>query len=455
MSERLPRRTKFVYGLGDLGFSLSSTILGAYFAIFLTDVVGIPAGTAAAAIFIGRSWDYVNDPIIGHISDRTRTRWGRRRPFLLFGSLPLALAFTMLWWRPPWDSVLALAVYYAAAYVLFDTVATFNYMPYFALTPELTTDYDERTSLTSYRVFFSILGSLIAFTIPLLVVGSFRPENAPKVLTMGAVFGLVSALPLLLVGLGTREREEYADQHRPSLRQSLRAAQSNRPFIFGLLMFLTTWLAVEIVQATLLFFVKHAAQREPESDLIMATIFVTAIVALPVWQWASGRWGKRWAFIGGIAFWALVQIVLITITPATALAPILVLCVLAGVGVSAAHLLPWAILPDAVEWDEWKTGERHEGMFYSLTTLVQKVASSIAIPLTLLMLEVTGYIPNAAQQPAGAVLGIRFVIGPVPAVLLCLGIAIAFFYPLSREQHRQIVRELEERRSSRRTEVST
>src|SRR5512136_69213 len=120
MSERVPRRTKFAYGLGDLGFSLTSTILGAYFAIFLTDVVGVPAGTAAAAIFIGRTWDYINDPIIGHISDRTRTRWGRRRPFLLFGALPLALTFALLWWRPPWDSVLALAVYYALAYVLFD-----------------------------------------------------------------------------------------------------------------------------------------------------------------------------------------------------------------------------------------------------------------------------------------------------------------------------------------------
>jgi GPH family glycoside/pentoside/hexuronide:cation symporter len=149
----------------------------------------------------------------------------------------------------------------------------------------------------------------------------------------------------------------------------------------------------------------------------------------------------------------VVQIVLITITPATALTPILVLCVLAGIGVSAAHLLPWAIIPDAVEWDEWRTGERHEGMFYSLTSLAQKVASSIAVPLTLLMLEITGYVPNAVQQPAGALLGIRIAIGPVPAVLLCVGIAIAFFYPLGRDQHQQIVRELEQRRAGRGTEA--
>jgi GPH family glycoside/pentoside/hexuronide:cation symporter len=113
MSEHLKRRSKLVYGFGDTGFSLTGTIIGVYFAIFLTDVVGISPSLAAAAIFIGRSWDYINDPLIGHISDRTRTRWGRRRPFLLFGALPFALSFVMLWWRPPWTNQITLAIYYA------------------------------------------------------------------------------------------------------------------------------------------------------------------------------------------------------------------------------------------------------------------------------------------------------------------------------------------------------
>jgi GPH family glycoside/pentoside/hexuronide:cation symporter len=454
VSERLSRRTKLLYGAGDTGFSLTATIIGAYFAIFLTDVVGISPGVAAAAIFIGRSWDYVNDPLFGHISDRTRTRWGRRRPYLLLGPLPYALAFTMLWWRPPWENVLALAVYYAIAYVLYDAVATLVYMPYFALTPELTSDYDERTALTSYRMFFSIFGSLVAFTVPLLIVGALTPENAPRVLTMGVIFGIAAALPLLLAFFGTRERQEFMAQEQPSLRQSLQAAKENRPFVFGMAIFLLTNVAVEIVQATLLFFIKYWAQRESESDLIMAAIFVTAILALPLWTWASRRWGKRWAYAGGIGFWALVQIVLITVTASTGLGPILFLCVLAGIGVSAAHVLPWAIIPDAVEWDEWKTGRRHEGMFYSLTTLVRKVATSVAIPLALLLLEITGYVPNAAQQPPSALLGIRVMMGPIPAALLCAGIVFAFLYPLSREKHAQIVKELESRRASHHREVN-
>ena len=447
MSNRLSRRTKLVYGVGDTGFSLTSTILGAYFAIFMTDVVGIRPGIAAAAIFIGRSWDYINDQLFGHISDRTRTRWGRRRPFLLFGALPYALTFTMLWWRPPWENVLALAIYYAVAYILYEASATLIYMPYFALTPELTSDYDERTALTTYRMFFSILGSLLAFTIPLAIVGSFIPQNAPKVLTMGTVFGIAAALPLFLVFFGTRERQEYMEQEQPSLRQSLQAARQNRPFVLGLVIFLLTWVAVEIVQAMLLFFIKYVVQREPQNDLIMAVIFVTAILALPIWEWVSRRWSKRWAYVAGIAFWAVVQLVLITVNPSTSLSLILFLCFLAGIGVAAAHVLPWSIIPDAVEWGEWQTGERHEGMFYSLVTLTRKVATSIALPLTLLLLEFTGYVPNVVEQPANALWGIRIAIGPIPAAMLCIGILFAFKYPLTRERYAQVTQQLESRRA--------
>jgi GPH family glycoside/pentoside/hexuronide:cation symporter len=460
VSKRLSRRTKLFYGAGDIGFSLTSTIIGTYLLIFLTDIVGIPAGLAGIPLLVGRSWDWINDPFVGHISDRTRTRWGRRRPFLLFGALPFGLAFTMLWWRPPWESTIALVAYYAVAYILFEVAATFVYMPYFALTPELTADYDERTSLTSYRMFFSILGSLAAFTVPLVIIGAFEPQNAPQVLVMGAVFAAASALPLLLVFFGTRERQEYMEQKQPSLLQSLRAALQNRPFVYGLGIFLFTWICVDVIQMVLLFFLKYWLRRDseiilhvlgielpiPESDLIMGIIFVTAILALPLWQWVAHKWGKRWAYVAGVAFWAVMQIVLVTVSAATSLPVIMILCFLAGIGVAAAHVLPWAIIPDAIEWDEWKTGERHEGMFYSLTTLIQKVASSAAVLMVPLVLQFTGYQPNVAEQPASVLWGLRILVGPVPAVLLCAGILTAIRYPLSRQQHAQIVQELESRR---------
>jgi GPH family glycoside/pentoside/hexuronide:cation symporter len=138
---------------------------------------------------------------------------------------------------------------------------------------------------------------------------------------------------------------------------------------------------------------------------------------------------------------------LINLTPATPLSWLLFLCVLAGIGVSAAHVIPWSIIPDAIEYGELKTGKRYEGMFYSLISLSQKVASSYSIPLALLVLDATGYIPNSATQPPSAVLGIRIVTGPIPAVMICIGIVFAILYPLGRERYTQIALELEERRT--------
>jgi GPH family glycoside/pentoside/hexuronide:cation symporter len=446
MQKRLPVITKLIYGFGDSGFSLTSTIIAVYFAIFLTDVIGISPGTAAIAIFIGRTWDYVNDPLVGHLSDRTRSRWGRRRPFLLFGALPFAVFFILMWLRPPFESPVLLAAYYAVAYVLFESAATFAYMPYFALTPELTSNYDERTSLTTYRMFFSILGSLVAFTLPMMIIGSLTPGNSSNVTKMGAIFGFVSAIPLLFVFFFTRERKEYTEQSQPKILESIKAAFKNRPFVFSAGIFLLTWVSIDILQVSLLYFIKYIVIREPQSDLIMASIFVSAMLVLPFWEWVSHKWNKRIAYGVGIAFWAVVQILLITLNSGTPMSLILTLCILAGIGVSAAHVLPWSIIPDAVEWDEYHTGKRHEGMFYSLVMLSNKVASSIAIPLVLLVLQATGYQPNSAIQPPSAMLGIRLAIGPIPALLLIGGILFAIFYPLSRESHARIVDELESRR---------
>ncbi len=445
-SEHLPRRTKLLYGMGDVGFSLTSTLIGVYYLLFLTDVVGLRPALAGLAMMIAKQWDWINDPLVGHLSDRTRSRWGRRRPFLAFGLAPFALAFAMMWWRPPIQGQTGLAAYYAIVLVLYDTVATFVYMPYFALTPELTLDYDERTALTTYRMGFSILGSLIAFTVPWVIIGAFRPENAGRIWLNGMVFAVLSALPLLGTFFGTRERPEFETADRPSLRESVRAALKNRPFLFAAGIFLLTWLAVDVIQAILLYFIRYWLHRENQSDAIFAVIFVTALVVLPFWEWASRHTNKRYAYIGGIAFWALVQIVLAVVSAGTPTALVFVLCALAGIGVAAAHVLPWAMIPDTVEWDELQTGQRHEGMYYSLIMLMQKAASGLALFVIGLALDWSSYVANAAAQPPSALTAIRWITGAAPAALLCVGIGFAILFPIERLGHRQVREQLERRR---------
>jgi len=446
--DKLSPWTKLAYGIADFGFAFTDSTIAVLFALFLTDIVGLTAAQAALAVFIGRSWDYINDPLIGHITDRTRSRWGRRRPYLLFGFLPFALAFVMMWWIPPISATWGRVAYYAFAYFFFDTVVTFVTMPYFALTPELTQDYDERTSLTSYRMFFSLVGGLVAFVVPLAMIGETIPANADRALSMGLIFGGVSAFPLLLTFLGTRERREYIAQHQPSLRESLRAARRNRPFVFAMGIFLFTWTAMSIIENQLFYFLEYRMGLEEEAPLVAAAVFVTAILVLPFWVWASERTDKRKAYIFGMIFLSSVMVTLVFLDPSVNFLIVIALACLAGVGVSAVHVLPWAMIPDAVEVDELNTGARHEGMFYALVTLFRKIASSIAIPLALLLLDRSGFVSNADLQPASAIWAMRLLMGPIPSLFLLGGIVFAVYYPLSRETHTQTREQIASRQTA-------
>jgi len=250
-------------------------------------------------------------------------------------------------------------------------------------------------------------------------------------------------------GRDSGEREEYQKETLPKFWPSLKAAFKNRPFVFGAMMYLATWMTIVVVESNLQFFILYILERQSQNIIIMISIFVTAIFALPIWNWVSKNWNKRMAYIIGVGFWALVMMVLITMTPETPFWLILILCVLAGIGVSAAQVLPWAIIPDAIEWEEWTTGQRNEGVFYSLVTLMGKIGMAVAQPLALLVLQFTNFQEGqGALQPDSALLGIRLVVGPIPALLLLGGIVVAIFYPLSRKQHNKIVEELRIRRAS-------
>ncbi|MCX7608385.1 MAG: MFS transporter, partial [Anaerolineales bacterium] len=289
----LPWYTKLFYGAADFGFAFVDSCVAVLFAIFMTDIVGLPARMAALAIFVGKSWDYINDPIIGYLCDRTRTRWGRRRPFLLFGFIPFGLSFLMLWWIPPLENQWLLTAYYALAFFFFDTMVTVVTMPYFALTPELTQDYDERTSLTSYRMAFSLIGGLTAFVVPLAIIGETVPENADRALLMGALFAIAASLPILLTFFGTREKPEYIAQTPPTLRESLQAARKNRPFLFAMGVFLFTWTAMSIIENQLFYFLEYRMGMEEEAPIVAGTVFITAIIVLPLWVWAAHKTDKR------------------------------------------------------------------------------------------------------------------------------------------------------------------
>jgi GPH family glycoside/pentoside/hexuronide:cation symporter len=468
---RLSLLTRLVYGSGDWGMASFGTLRQIFYAIFLTDVVGLAAQLASFAALVGVVWDAVNDPLIGLLSDRVRTRWGRRRPFLLLFAIPFGLGFLLLWWAPPWESQIARLVTVTLAFMLSDTLQTLVIVPYQSLTPEITPDYDERTSLTGYRMFFNLLASLAtAVAAPMVVDMSLKAGLTQQqgYLTVAALFGGLAALPFLLIFLVIRERPagELSEQRRISLRETLRTAWGNIPFRFATGLYMLNWITFDLVALMLPFFllywisggnllasVELAGEKIALESVVLGLLLVTAVAALPFWLWLSRRLSKRSAYIIGMVFWAAVQMVLFLAQPGqTGL--VLGLAVLAGVSVSTAHVLPDAIFPDVIEWDELRTGQRHEGIYYGVKNFIRKLTGAVAIFFALQILGWSGYqVPPEGvvqfSQPAPVLAAIRWLTGPAGALLLAGAAVVAWYYPLTRERHARIRRLLEWRRGRR------
>ncbi|HEY1012510.1 MAG TPA: MFS transporter [Herpetosiphonaceae bacterium] len=455
-SAPLPRRLKLLYGAGDWGLASFNTLRQIFYAIFLTDVVGLDARLASLVALVGMLWDALNDPLIGTFSDRLRTRWGRRRPFLLFFAVPFGLGFVLQWWAPPWDSQLALTLSAGLAFMLCDTLQSLIAVPYASLTPELAGDYDERTSLTGYRMFFNLCASLVtAVAAPILVQSG--PDQRSGYLLMAAIFGALAAVPLLLIGLLIRERPAPAADaaSAPPLRASLRAIWRNIPFRWATLLYLCNWVIFDLVALMLPYFlIYHVAGGDLRAmarlggievalaSAVLGVMLIVSVAALPLWLWLAQRMGKARAYVAAMALWAAVQLTLGAVPPGrTGL--VLLLAVLAGVAVAAAHVLPDAIFPDVIDWEAARTGQRREGIYYGVKNLTRKLTGAIAIFLALQALGWAGYQAPAADslqatQPPAALAAIRLLMGVVPALLIGAAAFVAWRYPLTRERHQRI-----------------
>jgi GPH family glycoside/pentoside/hexuronide:cation symporter len=446
--------TKLAFGAGDLSPALTANLQVFLLLPFLTDVAGLPAAWAGSVLMVGKVSDAVNDPIIGLLSDRTRSRWGRRYPWMILGAVPFAVFFFLQWLVPQFESTIALFWYYLIIGILFNLAYTVVNLPYTALTPELTRDYNERTNLNRFRFTFSIGGSILS-----LVVASgislLIEDPQQRYFTIGAAFGLFSIIPLYWCVWGTKARAEqmqatHHSSEQPTsipLKKQLQIAFTNRPFLFVMGIYLFSWLAVQITATTLKYYIDSWMGLSETSFYTLAvTVQGTAMVMLSVWSPLSRKMGKKAVYYMGIAMWIIAQGGLFFLQP-DQVGFMYVLAVMAGVGVSTAYLIPWSMLPDVIELDELNTGQRREGVFYAFMVVLQKMGLAIGLFLVGQALDLAGYIEGtagqAAVQPDSALLVIRLAIGPVPTLCLIGGMVLAYFYPITKEKHEEILLRLQ------------
>lgn len=409
----MPFWRKLIFGMGDWSTASFGTLRQLFYAIFLTDVVGLEPRLASFVALIGIVWDAVNDPMVGTLTDRVRTRWGRRRPFLLFFAIPYGVSFLLFWWAPPIENQVLLAAMVCLAFILADSLQTLVYVPYLSLLPEIEPEYDKRTTLTGFRMFFNLLASLTTAVAAPAIVDAILASGGTQqqgYMLIASLFGGMAALPFLVIFFVVRERtrsvEELKKEQETPFMVAARTAWSNIPFRFATLLYMLNWITFDLVGLSLPFFLTYWVARGnllekalglPIESAVFALLLVTSLLVLPFWVWLSRRLSKRDAYIAGMGFWALVQLLIFTIQPGQ-ISFVLVLAVMAGVSVSSAHVLPDAIFPDVIEWDELRTGRRQEGIYYGVMNFIRKTTGALAIFIALQVLGWFGY----QSPPAGA-----------------------------------------------------
>jgi GPH family glycoside/pentoside/hexuronide:cation symporter len=460
--ERLPLSTKLAFGAGDLAPAIATIIISFFQLYFLITVAGMTPLAASLVRTLLTFWDAVNDPVVGWLTDRTRSRWGRRRPWILFGAVPFGIIFFLQWVVPPFDET-GKFIYYLLVGVLFNTAFTAVNVPYTALTPELTLDYDERTSLNAFRFAFSIGGSLIVGVAHQIVVGNFASPQLGY-LVAGALWGVLCVPPLIWCFLGTRERYSSADEEPMGIVDQLRLTLSNRPYLFVIGIYLFSWLAIQITSSVLAFYVTYwigsvpgqfplqvfgltFAKSEDLIPIMLLAVQGSALVFLFVWNAVSRRIGKKAVYMIGMIFWIAVQSVLFFVQPQQVTLAV-ILAALAGVGVATGYIVPWSMMPDVIEYDELQTGKRREGVYYGLMVLLQKFGLAVGLFLVGVALQSSGFSESLApgQQPESALASLRWMIGPVPTVVLICGMVLTYFYPITKQKHAEILAQLEARK---------
>jgi GPH family glycoside/pentoside/hexuronide:cation symporter len=459
-SEKLSTRTKFFYGLGDWGTSGATVARNLYWLFFLVNVVGLQPQFAGVVILIGRLWDSINDPLIGTISDRIDTRWGRRRPFLLFGAVPFGLTFFLLFYIPAIESDFWLSIYYALVFILFDTLYTVINVPYAALTPELTEDYDERSSLAGWRIATAILASLVAgVTFSLLpediiaanLAGTMATTQALQIgyAITAAIWAFTLIITPLLVFFNIDEPPEskpVTGTFRPL--QTIKEVLSNRPFRLAAIIYLLSFTAADVVVAVFVWFLIYYIGAQPFFDtLIIALVLGVAFLTMPLTVKLMRRYDKRTTYMGTMAIYAIVLLIMSQI-PRGGQNYVIIAAFFAGFGHGAANVIPWAMVADVVDVDELSSGQRREGIYTGYLVFLRKLAAALAIFTLTQVLSATGFQGGRTggliviDQPESALNALRILVGVVPAILLGISILVAWRYPLSREAHAQVIREL-------------
>jgi GPH family glycoside/pentoside/hexuronide:cation symporter len=423
---------KLGFGIFDLGGNLFFTLMGFWCLKYLTDTAGLAAGLAGIALMVGKAWDAVTDPVMGYISDRTRSRWGRRRPYLLFGALPMFLSMWFFFSPPAFTGQAALTLWALLALMLLNTAATVINIPYSSLTPELTTDYHERSALNGYRFGCAVFGTIIGAAAVQPLTGLFGSPRLGWSMT-GLILGALMALTTLLTFAGTREKPHAAaDYPREGFFSTYRGVFGNGPYVRLLLTYALHIMGITFLQSILPYYTEYIYGRPDLTTLALGILLLSAMAFIPVSVLVSRKIGKKRTYQICFAVISSACLAVFFFGQAGGIGGFLILMAYAGIGVGFSYVAPYAMIPDAIDWGAKAGGERKEGAYYGIWTFVSKLGTALSVFVSGGILALGGYRANA-EQGRGAVSAIRLLVGPIPALILIGAMVLIHFYSLDQE----------------------
>jgi len=441
---KLNLTTRIGYGIGDIAICLYWSGVGLYLLYFYTDVVGISPSLAGLIYGIGMSWDAITDPFMGYVAERTRTRWGVYRPYLLFGNIPLALSFVLLFWVPPFEGTM-LFFFLLFANILHRTCFTLVSVPFSSLTPRITSDSQERTNLTGFRMMGAQTGTnlmaLFAFPIIFWVGGE---DESMGFIVLALVAGLSALLIHAITFLTVKEpsNDQGIERVSGSLKEAARAIGKNMPFWLVFSATLIVGITTIFFGNNLIYYTKYALNLHEHQGTILFTSGIVAFLSIPFWWFISNKIGKKFTWLISSSI-TLLAFIIFYIYEIDTLSELLFLVAFIGFGSGAGGILFWSMLPDTIEYGEVHTGIRSESSLYGFMTFAQKGSIAFAIIILGMVLDTIGFQANEVQAES-TLTNMKLIMTLIPSVGIATSLVIIYFYPIDVKMHKNLLKKLQE-----------
>ncbi|MDF3822069.1 MFS transporter [Leptospira sp. 96542] len=447
-SAKLKLSTKMGYGFAETGITAVQLFTQIYLLKYYTEIIGLNASLAGLALAISVIWDAVSDPLMGKISDNSHFKWGRRRPFILFGGALLSVSVLLLFSPPNLPSQWGKFFYLLSVYLFVNTAMTIISVPHIALGGELSFERNERTSVFGWRLFFSNIGMLIGMIVPAAILQSLGDESAKEnIMTSriqaGEIVSLVILVSSVITFLVTKGKDGAKVEQNKSLPffQSLFSVLKNKVFLILLFAFVIATIGRTFNSAIALYYYEYRLGLK-ESQVVISILlpfFLVLMASIGFWVWVAKKIGKKKPAFFGVFALGVLTVIAYPLFPFGELHPPLIVAFIGGI-CAGSILIMDSILTDVVDYDEFKTREKREGLYFGIWKMGVKFSQAFGIAITGFLLDAIGFDKQSVTQSAEVGFRLAMIFGPGVGFFFILGSILFLFFPLTDEKHIQIQR---------------